>query len=111
MQQPQPANGPIGSKLVQDDPSLADLVLQFVGGLEGRIAQMEAALTAADFETLRRSAHQLKGSGGGYGYPILTEKAAELEQFARRQALDGCLDLIDELRDICSRVVVEVKVD
>ncbi len=67
---------------------------------------MEEAVRASDFEALRRTAHQLKGSGGGYGYPILTQKAAILERHAGAAALDECLDALDELKVICDRVVV-----
>jgi HPt (histidine-containing phosphotransfer) domain-containing protein len=102
-------SGPIGSQLVRDDPSFEDLVVQFVEGLQGRLDNMEKAIRASDFESLRVAAHQLKGSGGGYGYPILTKRAAELERSAKDQALDECFDVLTELREICSRVVVDAQ--
>ena len=97
---------PIGSELVREDASFADIVVQFVEGLEGRLARMEEAMRTSDFEALRVAAHQLKGSGGGYGYPILTERARELEQFARSKTLDDCANALAELKEICERVVV-----
>jgi len=100
-------DGDIGSELVRENASFAEIVTQFVAGLNERVARMEDAIRAADFDALRVAAHQLKGSGGGYGYPILTERAAELERHARNQALDPCLKAIDELKTICERVVVD----
>lgn len=97
---------PIGSELVREDPSFADIVVQFVDGLDGRVKTMEHAVRAADFEALRVAAHQLKGSGGGYGYPTLTERAGILEQHAKRQSVDGCLFALEELKALCARVVV-----
>lgn len=97
----------IGSELLRDDASLEDVVLAFVDGLKDRISVMEAAASEGDFETLRSSAHQLKGSGGGYGYPVLTEKAATLEQEAKAQATDECVAALDELKGLCGRIVVE----
>jgi HPt (histidine-containing phosphotransfer) domain-containing protein len=97
----------IGSELVRDDPDFADLVVQFVAGLDERLAVMERALRQADFETLRAAAHQLKGSGGGYGYPIITEHASRLEQYATRHESDDCYSAVEVLRDICGRVVVD----
>ncbi len=99
-------NDPISSDLVKDDASFADIVVQFVDGLTNRLGTMEGALESADFEALRVAAHQLKGSGGGYGYPILTDRAAKLEEWAKSQTLDECRVCLDELRDICSRVIV-----
>ena len=98
---------PIGSELLRDDPSFADIVLQFVDGLGDRLAKMEEAIAAADFEALRRVAHQLKGSGGGYGYPALSEQAADLEKRARARVLDECAEALDDLRKLCDRLVVD----
>ncbi|MHC4695954.1 MAG: Hpt domain-containing protein [Planctomycetota bacterium] len=96
----------IGSELVQEDASYADIVVQFIDGLSGRLTTMENALREADFEALRAAAHQLKGSGGGYGYPILTELAAKLEKQAKAESLDACVRQVDELRELTKHVVV-----
>ena len=96
----------IGSDLIREDASFIDIVAQFVTGLSDRVKRMDEAMRAADFEALRVAAHQLKGCGGGYGYPILTQRAAQLERHARDQALDECATALDELRAVCERVVV-----
>jgi len=100
-------DGDIGSDLVRENASFTELVTQFVTGLSERVTRMEEAIRAADFNALQVAAHQLKGSGGGYGYPILTERAAQLERHARNQALDQCVETIEELKAICERVVVD----
>jgi HPt (histidine-containing phosphotransfer) domain-containing protein len=97
----------IGSELVREDASFADIVLQFVNSLSDRVSRMEDAIRAADFEALRVAAHQLKGSGGGYGYPVLTERAAELERMAKMKTIDECASALNELKQICSCVVAE----
>lgn len=95
---------PILSKLMQEDSSYEDLVANFVSRLSDRVTQLEGAIRAADFEAVRVTAHQLKGSGGGYGFPIVTEVAAKLEEQAMSQALDDCVNAITELRSIAGRV-------
>ena len=84
-----------------------NVVPAFVDGLKGRVSAMETAARDGDFEALRASAHQLKGSGGGYGYPILTERAAVLEQEAKEQAAEQCLAALEGLKQVCDRIVVE----
>ena len=98
---------PVGSELLRDEPSFADIVLEFVDGLGTRLQTMEDAIRQRDFEALRVAAHQLKGSGGGYGYPTVSERAAEVEQHAKIQALDDCISSLDDLRHLCDRVIVE----
>lgn len=100
-------DGDFGSDLVRDDDSFTALVTHFVAGLSERVTRMEEAIRTADFNALQVAAHQLKGSGGGFGYPILTERAAQLERLARNHAIDECVEAIEELKDICERVVVD----
>ena len=96
----------IASELVREDPSCADLVEEFLAGLATRLKSMETAIRDADLTTLRTAAHQLKGSGGGYGYPELTRLAAELEQVAKAGALDACRQRFGQVADLCTRLVV-----
>ncbi len=100
---------PIRSELLREDPSFAEIVVEFVEGLGQRLATMEDAVSASDFDALRVAAHQLKGSGGGYGYPILTQQATELERHARAKTLDDCVKSLDGLKKLCARVTVEVE--
>ena len=37
---------------------------------------------------LRRRAHQIKGAGGGYGFPLLSEVAEQLEHIKSEQLID-----------------------
>ncbi len=96
----------ISSELIEEDPSFAGIVVQFVDGLERRLETMEQALRVTDFDALRIAAHQLKGSGGGYGYPLLTKEAAKLESFAKDGMLDDCASALASLKELCTRVVV-----
>lgn len=75
--QPVPTS-PIRSEFA-DDPDFDELLRAFTQGLGEKRAALEAAFRAGDLETLSRRAHQLKGAGGGYGFPGLTECAAVLE--------------------------------
>ena len=100
----QEESNPIISELLMEDSSYEELVADFVGRLSERVTHLEGAIRTADYEAVRVTAHQLKGSGGGYGYPIITDVAAKLEQQALGQAMDDCLAAITELRAIAGRV-------
>ena len=82
-----PASGAhLVSELVDDD-DMAEIVRQFVVDLPERSSAILRALQVPDIETLTRLAHQLRGSAGGYGFPLITEAAASLE--------DGVADGLD----------------
>ncbi len=99
-------NDPIPSDLVNQDESFADLVQEFVDGLDKRTADMDALLSVGDFQALRLMAHQLKGTAGGYDYPALAELSARIEQHALDEALPACQQELDELKVMVSRAVV-----
>jgi signal transduction histidine kinase/CheY-like chemotaxis protein len=63
-----------------DDADMAEIVRQFVHDLPARSSAILRATQALDMDALTRLAHQLKGAAGGYGFPRITEAAAEVEQ-------------------------------
>lgn len=70
------------------DPELDDLKREFLTEAQDKVRQMETEL-AADHsaEVLQRVAyiaHQLKGSGGSYGYQRISAEAAEIERAVER---------------------------
>ena len=62
------------------DPDMLEIVREFAHELPDRIARVESLLASGAFADLQTLAHQLKGAGGGYGFPIITERAAALER-------------------------------
>jgi len=97
---------PIPSELVRQDEEFADIVEEFLNSMPERLEQIRSALAKQDFDALKSYAHQLKGSGGGYGYPMLTAAAAHLEQQAAAAELEACQATVAELQNLASRLVL-----
>ena len=89
-----------------DDPDMAEIVVEFVDGLKDRLACLAEAHSAGDLELVATNAHQLKGSGGGYGFPAVTSVAAKVEQLAKDPLADHDQRqaAINELNEICQRI-------
>ncbi len=88
-----------------DDLELSELVELYVGEMPDRIAALEQALAAGDWEALRRNVHQMKGAAGSYGFDSLTQAAAEAETAIRqRRAIIEIQQLADELIGLCRRI-------
>jgi HPt (histidine-containing phosphotransfer) domain-containing protein len=68
------------------DHELNELRREFLGEAREKVNEMDAALSGLEtdeaVERLAYLAHQLKGSGGSYGYQRLSEDAAEIEKAA-----------------------------
>ncbi|MDX9912896.1 MAG: Hpt domain-containing protein [Phycisphaerales bacterium] len=94
-----------------NDPEMAELVEFFVSELPQRTQAIEAAMAESRAADLKRLAHQLKGAGGGYGYPAISSAAARVEEDVK-QAGDRMLSELDQLRGdveallaICERAI------
>jgi signal transduction histidine kinase/CheY-like chemotaxis protein len=94
----------LASTLGDDDPDLQEIVRQFVRDLPDRSSTMLRAAQTSDTETLKRLAHQLKGAGGSYGFPAITEAAAAVEN-ALADGLDEptLRDRVETLASLCRR--------
>lgn len=66
------------------DYELDELKREFLAEAEEKVRDIQAAFDAPrspeSLERLAYLAHQLKGSGGSYGYQTISNEAAELEQ-------------------------------
>jgi PAS domain S-box-containing protein len=100
--QPVEAAAPLHSALAED-AEMRDVIDGFVTRTHATAAALRTALCAGDVEQLRRTAHQLRGAGGGYGFPLLTEVAGRAED-ALRSGLDSARASIEQLIDVCDRL-------
>ncbi len=70
--------GPIFSEYA-NDPDMVEIVEGFVARTPSRRAAFWSAYDSRNALDLKRLAHQLKGSAGGYGFAILTQVAGSIE--------------------------------
>jgi CheY-like chemotaxis protein len=89
----------------RDDPGLSGLIRSFVEVLPERVARFRAMMASGDLRGVGSLAHQIRGVGGMYGYPEMTETAALIEDavFERREG--GLLEeLVEEFAGMVARI-------
>jgi signal transduction histidine kinase/CheY-like chemotaxis protein/HPt (histidine-containing phosphotransfer) domain-containing protein len=80
-------------------------VTGFVERLPERVATMTRLADTGELDELKRTLHQLKGAGAGFGFPAITQLAAKAEQtVATNQALDQIRTEVDALVALIRRV-------
>lgn len=87
-----------------DDEDFVELLEMFTDEIPIRRQRLEVAFNAQDIEELKSLAHQLKGAGGGYGYPHLTTISARLEQACKDNVQDEITNQYQELHQYLGRV-------
>jgi HPt (histidine-containing phosphotransfer) domain-containing protein len=86
------------------DPDLGEIVDMFVAEMPGRVATLLVQLNAADWDGLRRTAHQLTGAAGSYGFDGISPCAGKVEAALRNgEPEERIRTTVDELVDICNR--------
>ena len=86
------------------DPDLRDIVDMFVEEMPGRVANLLSQLDAADWDGLRRTAHQLKGAAGSYSFDAISPSAGKVEAAVRDAEPEQRIrEMVKELVDLCNR--------
>ena len=98
---------PLQSELV-DDPDMRELIEFFVEELPDRIHAIESALAEGDHLMLQRLTHQLKGASAGYGFRVIGDAAAQVEDLVKAngaplEEIAGLTCRVQDLLALCRK--------
>jgi len=88
------------------DPEYRELLEMFAEALPERRRCLSDTFRTGNSEELRVLAHQLKGAGGGFGFPELTNRAASLETACREGNPQAVADALEQLLAFMSRIAI-----
>ncbi len=88
------------------DADYADILPFFVDEIPEKQAVLRQFGARSDFESLRREAHKLRGSAGGYGFQGVSDLAGQLEESCKNMVRDeaSILRTLDQLLDYLGKV-------
>ena len=87
-----------------DDPEIAMILGDFVGRLDGQVEAMRQAYASGAYQDLQRLAHRLKGAGGSYGFPTLTDASKILEDAAKAQDQQAAAAAVNAVAVMCRAI-------
>jgi len=96
---------PVFSTLLDEDQKFSDMVAKYIDQLPGIIFDIAKANQERDLESLRFKIHDLISTGGGYGYPMLTELANRINVELRQDNYESVSSLIESLREYSNRII------
>jgi len=82
---------------IADKPIFIKLVQQFVDDLPEQITRTKQFANANRWPDVKKITHQLKGMGGGLGFPVITEITTEIDTEIARANYLGARNLIEQL--------------
>jgi HPt (histidine-containing phosphotransfer) domain-containing protein len=88
-----------------DDETMKEILQAYIDELPEYSAQLQQHISAGDLHNLGRLLHRLKGSGGGYGFPQLSEKSAAIEESIKMSVpMDKIQKMVGSLVDFLRHV-------
>jgi PAS domain S-box-containing protein len=96
----------MGAILVRVNPKFADLTPQFLINCRRNVTTMLSALDRADFETVTMLGHQMRGSGGAYGFQPITDIGAALQQASESADIDASRKSVGDMSNYLDRVEI-----
>ncbi|MFQ6605510.1 MAG: hypothetical protein ACE5D8_08155 [Fidelibacterota bacterium] len=73
-----------------NDPEFIALIKQYISYLKETIPTIKDQLADRDFFPVQKFGHNIKGSGGGYGYMELSTMGKNLEEAAKKEDAAAC---------------------
>jgi PAS domain S-box-containing protein len=105
---PSAASPEAGERASQAARKLAERTPAYLENCRGSIAILHAALDRADFPAVVILGHNLRGSGGGFGFQALTDIGAGLERAAAGAELEESRSWVSELASCLDRIDAKV---
>ncbi len=90
--------------VVEVEEGMEDVVPGYLEKRRAEIAVYQAAVESGDFDTVRNLGHKMKGTGTGYGFPLLTEIGGVLEQAAKAGETERIRESLRRLKDYVESV-------
>jgi PAS domain S-box-containing protein len=87
-----------------NDPEMATILGEFIGRLDGQVEAMRQAYRDRQYEELQRLGHRLKGAGGSYGFPSLTNAGKQIEDAVKAKDYSAANAAIERMASLCRAI-------
>jgi len=92
--------------LVRANPIFADRIPAYLRNCRQNAIMMLDALDRVDFETVANLGHQMRGSGGAFGFQVITDIGAALQQAGEGADTVASHKWVGELSSYLDRVEI-----
>jgi len=81
-----------------DDPEFQELIKDYIAYLNELVIEISESIKTGKFDNVNRMGHNIKGSGGGYGFSELTEIGREIEFGAKESDIKKVNSGVEKLK-------------
>jgi two-component system sensor histidine kinase/response regulator len=91
--------------LLRADPRVRTAIPEYLNKRREDARRIHAALERSDYDTIRDLGHKMSGTGGGYGFPRITEIGSAMEASATQRDAGAIRSQIEELSRYLEHIV------
>jgi hypothetical protein len=89
---------------MDEEPDFADLIQGYIRHLAVEMEELKGALEKGHWDVVGRISHNIKGGGGGFGFPMLTRVAGNIQYHLTAGDYQGLQQSIEEMDQLCQRI-------
>jgi CheY-like chemotaxis protein len=98
-----------GRIVVRVDAEIEDLIPHYLENRRKEVCLLQDGLNRGDYQFLRSAGHTMKGTGGGYGFEVISDIGRELEKAGTEEDAEAVGRCIDRLADYLKKVDVVIE--
>ena len=95
---------PPAASAINELDDISDLIATYANQLPETYFRIEQHIKAKEWEGVQSEIHQLKGTGGAFGFPEITEQCIDIEKFLQAKNYVSAKELIERLNDTFTRI-------
>lgn len=97
------------STLLEEDPEALDLIKRFVANLSTALMEIKIFIENSEWDKLSAKLHQIKGTGGNFGFPDISTIAEKMELKTAVHNTAELNKLLSELTSTHEKIVLGLK--
>lgn len=103
---------PIFPVPIDENEIFTSLIIKYASNvLPDFVNQANAHVSQNSWESLKQTIHKIKGSGAGYGYPVVTELCKKIEFELAKSDYESVKKLVAQLEKLQQRIALGVTSD
>lgn len=95
---------PLYSTLLEREPELIDLIKKYVNKYPEMIRDLKLAYMKKNKDEFNQRLHDLKSTGGNYGFMLITELAIKTRDYLKSNNFVAVEKTLDEMEDLHQRM-------
>ncbi len=99
---------PLYSSLLDKEPELFELIKRYVNKYPEMINELKKTFEKKDWDTFDQGLHDIKSTGGNYGYMCITELAVIIKIHLDSSDYIAIAPLLNELENLHQRMLLAI---